>query len=78
MARGAEIPGMGLSVVPLYPVSALIKVADLLFRLREILIRRFAVPIKGLLVITLDANTTLEQDAQVVLPERIALLRRGT
>src|SRR2546425_5440568 len=69
---------MGLSVVPLYPISALVKVANLLFGLREILIGRFAIPIKGLLVITLDANTILEHAAQVVLPERIALLRCGT
>lgn len=57
MAGSAEIPGMGLSKVPLDAISALVKVADLLFRLREILVGRFAVPIKRLLVITLDANT---------------------
>jgi len=34
-----------LSVVPLHPVSALVKVADLLFRLREIIVGRYPLPI---------------------------------
>src|SRR5713226_2299013 len=69
---------MGLSKVLLRAISALVKVANLLFGLREILAGRFAVPIKGLFVITLDANTILEHGAQIVLRERIALLRCGT
>src|SRR5579864_8373347 len=78
MTRGAKIPGMGLRKVLLHPVSALVKVADLLFGLREILVRRFAVPIEGLLITTFDADTVLGQEAQIVLPERIPLVRRGT
>src|SRR6266446_3547688 len=69
---------MGLGKVLLDSISALVKVADLLFGLREILIGRFAIPIKGLLVIMLDAKTILEHAAYIVLPERIARLRRGT
>src|SRR4029077_6033580 len=69
---------MGLGKVLLYPIPALIKVADLLFRLSEILVGRFAVPVKGLLVITLDADTILEHRAQIVFCKRIALLRCRT
>src|SRR6202166_2297278 len=68
---------MGLGEVLLHPISALVKVANLLFGLREILVGRFAVPIKGLFVITLDANTILEHGAEIVLCERIALVRCG-
>src|SRR6202040_3555947 len=74
----AEIPSMRLSIILLHSISALVKVADLLFRLRQILVRRFAVPIKGLFVITLDANPILEHAAHIILPQRIALLRCGT
>src|SRR5260370_33119732 len=69
---------MGLGKVLLHPIPALVKVADLLFRLPEILVGRFAVPVKGLLVITLDAHTILEHRAQIVFCERIALLRCRT
>src|ERR1700692_1055133 len=69
---------MGLSKVLLHLVSALVKVANLLFGLREILVGRFAVPIKRLFVITLAANTILEHGAEIVLCERIALVRCGT
>src|SRR5258708_12806460 len=66
---------MGLGKVLLHPIPALVKVAELLFRLPEILVGRFVVPIKGLLVITLDAHSILEHRAQIVFCERIALLR---
>ena len=69
---------MGLGKVLLHPIPALVKVANLLFRLREILVGRFTVPIKGLFVITLDADSILEHAAEIVLRERIALLRCGT
>src|SRR6202040_3044087 len=69
---------MRLSIVLLHSISALVKVADLLFRLRQILLRRFAVPIKGLFVITLDANPILEHAAHIVLTQPIALLRCRT
>ena len=69
---------MRLSIILLHSISALVKVADLLFPLRQILVRRFAVPIKGLFVITLDANPILEHAAHVILPQRIALLRCET
>jgi len=64
VACGAEIPGMGLGKVLLHPITALVKLADLLFRLPEILVGRFAVPVKGLLVITLGAHTILEHRAR--------------
>src|ERR1700726_1868760 len=69
---------MRLSIILLHSISALVKVADLFFRLRQVLVRRFAVPIKGLFVITLDANPISEHAAHIILPERIALLRCGT
>jgi len=78
VACGAEIPGTGLGKVLLHPISALVKVAGLLFRLRKILVGSFAVPIKSLFVIPLDASPILEHAAQVVLGERIALLRGRT
>jgi len=78
VACGAEIPGTGLGKVLLHPISALVKVAGLLFRLRKILVGSFAVPIKSLFVIPLDASSILEHAAQVVLGERIALLRGRT
>src|SRR6516165_9639948 len=69
---------MRLSVVLLHSISALVKVADLFFCLRQILVGRFAVPIKGLFIITLDANPILEDAARTILSQRIALLRCGT
>ena len=78
MASGAEIPGMDLGKVLLRRIPALARVADLLFRLPEILVGRFAVPVECLLVIALDAHTILEHRAQIVFCERIALLRCGT
>src|ERR1700730_16660790 len=69
---------MRLSIILLHSISALVKVADLLFPLWQILVRRFAVPIKGLFVITLDADPILEHAAHIILPQRITLLRCGT
>ena len=78
MAGGAEIPGTRLGKVLLHPIPTLVQVADLLLGLRKILLGRFAVPVKGLLVITLDAHAILEDGAKIVFREPIALLRGGS
>src|SRR5467141_3514803 len=72
MACGAEIPFTRLRIVPLHAISLLVKVADSPFRLRQVLVRRFSVPIQGLLVIALYAKTLLEHSAHIELPQRIA------
>src|SRR5579864_1129008 len=68
---------MGLGKILFHSEAALVKVADLLFRLREILVGSFSVPIKGLFVIALNANGILVEAAEIVLRQRIVLLRCG-
>src|SRR5690348_13645280 len=76
MTRGAKIPGMGLGEVLLHTISTLVKVADLLFCLRKILVCRFTVPSERLLVIAMDAAAVFEHSRQMVLRERVALVCR--
>ena len=54
MPGSALIPSQSLGIVALDAPSPLVKVADFLFGVTwEILVRRLAVPIEGLFVITL-------------------------
>src|SRR5579862_1594778 len=69
---------MGLGEVLLHAISTLVKVADLLFGLRKILVRRFTVPGEGLLVIAMDAAAVLKHSRQMILSERVALVCRET